>query len=125
MIQAADTALARLRTLCLAMPGAEERTLHRAPVFLVAEDKAFAYFWHDHHGDGETVAVVRTTGADEQQMLIGSDPDLYRLPAELGAFGWVAMRLTGTDLDWDRVGDRVAVSWELAAPRDLLEAGGR
>ena len=27
--------------------------------------------------------------------------------------------------DWDHVADRVAASWELAAPRRLLEAGGR
>jgi len=125
MTQDAETALVRLRALCLAMPETAERLAHRAPTFVVGEDKVFAYFWHDHHGNGETVAVVRTTGADEQKMLIDSEPDFYRLPAELGAFGWVAMRLTRADLDWDRVGDRVAVSWELAAPRDLLEAGGR
>jgi hypothetical protein len=125
MTQDAETALARLRDLCLAMPGAEERVLHRAPTFVVGGDKIFAYFWHDHHGDGETVAVVRTTGADEQRMLIDGEPELYRLPAELAAFGWVAMQLGGTDTDWDRVGDRIAVSWELAAPRGLLEAGGR
>jgi hypothetical protein len=125
MTQDAETALARLRDFCLAMPGAEERVSHRAPVFVVGEDKVFAYFWHDHHGDGETVAVVRTTGAEEQRMLIEGEPDLYHLPAELAAFGWVAMRLTGADTDWDRVGDRIAVSWELAAPRDLLEVGGR
>lgn len=125
MTQDAQTALARLRDLCLAMPGAKESLSHRAPVFVVAEDKVFAYFWHDHHGDGETVAVVRTTGAREQHTLIEGDPDFYRMPAELGAFGWVAMRLIRADPDWDRVGDRVAVSWELAAPRDLLEAGGR
>jgi hypothetical protein len=124
MTEDAQTALAHLRALCLAMPEAKERVSHRAPVFVVGEDKVFAYFWHDHHGDGEIVAVMRTTGADEQRMLIDSDPDLYRPPAELGAFGWVAIRL-GATTDWDRVGDHVAVSWELAAPRDLLEAGGR
>jgi len=125
MTQDAETALARLRDLCLAMPGTAERVSHRSPVFVVAEDKMFAYFWHDHHGDGETVAVVRTTGAEEQRMLIDGEPELYSLPAELAAFGWIAIRLSGAATDWDRVGDRVAVSWELAAPRDLLEAGGR
>jgi hypothetical protein len=29
------------------------------------------------------------------------------------------------DTDWTLVEDRIAHSWELAAPRDLLEAGGR
>ena len=27
--------------------------------------------------------------------------------------------------DWDHIGDRVAQSWEMVAPRRLLEAGGR
>ncbi len=35
------------------------------------------------------------------------------------------MRLEGEAVDWDRVADRIAISWELAAPRRLLEAGGR
>ena len=86
---------------------------------------AFAYFWHDHHGDGETAAIVKTTGLDEQQMLIESDPAFYYAPPYLGPSGWVAMRLDGEDMDWDRVADRIAISWELAAPRRLLEAGGR
>jgi hypothetical protein len=35
------------------------------------------------------------------------------------------MRLDRADVDWDRVGDRIAISWEMVAPRQLLEAGGR
>lgn len=68
--------------------------------------------------------IVKTTGSDEQAMLIEADPETYFSPAYLGASGWVALRLDG-EVDWDRVGDRIAVSWELAAPRRLLEAGGR
>ena len=41
-----------------------------------------------------------------------------------GDDGWDAIDLTG-DPDWTFVEDRIARSWELAAPRDLLEAGGR
>lgn len=120
-----EAVLARVRALCLELPEAEERLSHGSPGFLIARAKFFAYFWHDHHGDGETVAIVRTTGHDEQSMLIESDPAFYYAPPYLGASDWVAMRLDGTDLDWDRVGDRIAASWELAAPRRLLEAGGR
>ena len=39
--------------------------------------------------------------------------------------GWIAMRLDKPDTDWDRVGDRIATSWEMVAPRRLLEMGGR
>lgn len=116
--------LAKVRELALALPETTERESHGAPGFLIEDGKFFAYFWHDHHGDGETVVIVKTTGSDEQAMLIEADPETYFSPAYLGASGWVALRLDG-EVDWDRVGDRIAVSWELAAPRRLLEAGGR
>jgi hypothetical protein len=38
---------------------------------------------------------------------------------------WVAINVAGEGIDWDHVADRIAQSWELAAPRRLLEAGGR
>lgn len=117
--------LAKVRALALALPAASERPSHGSPGFHIAQGKFFAYFWHDHHGDGETVVIVKTTGLDEQAMLIETDPALYYSPPYLGSSGWVAMRLDGEDVDWDRVGDRIAIAWELVAPRDLLEAGGR
>lgn len=121
----AETALAKVRALCLAMPDGAERPSHGSPGFHIEKGKFFAYFWHDHHGDGETVVIVKTGDRDEQAMLIEMDPDCYYSPPYLGASGWVAMRLDRADTDWDRVGDRIAISWELVAPRRLLEAGGR
>ncbi|MDE0877834.1 MAG: MmcQ/YjbR family DNA-binding protein [Sphingomonas bacterium] len=120
-----DAVLAKVRERALAMPEADERLSHGSPGFFITKGKFFAYFWHDHHGDGETGVIVKTTGADEQAMLIEMDPDCYYSPPYLGASGWVAMRLDRADCDWDRVGDRIAISWELVAPRRLLEAGGR
>ena len=117
--------LARIRDLCLALPEAAERLSHGAPGFHIEGGKFFAYFWHDHHGDDETIVIVKTSGSEEQAMLIEMDPDCYLKPAYLGASGWVAMRLDRPDFDWDRVADRIAISWELVAPRRLLEAGGR
>lgn len=121
----AEAALARVRELALALPAAIEKASHGSPGFHVEKGKFFAYFRHDHHGDGETAVMVRTTGPDEQAMLIEGDPDLYYRPAYLGPSGWVAMRVGGADTDWARVDDRIAISWELAAPRRLLEMGGR
>lgn len=117
--------LARVRDLCLALPDADERLSHGSPGFFIRKGKFFAYFWNDHHGDGETIVIVKTSGRDEQAMLIEMDPDCYYSPPYMGPSGWIAMRLNGDDTDWDRVGDRIAISWELVAPRRLLEAGGR
>ena len=71
------------------------------------------------------VVCVRTSGDDEQAMLIEAAPGTYSRPAYLGQAGWVAIDLAGEAVDWALVDDRIARSWELAAPARLLEAGGR
>lgn len=115
--------LDRVREVALLLPEAEEKESHGQPSFFVAGTQ-FAQFRENHHGDGMTVVCVKTGDADEQAMLIEANPAVYSKPAYLGASGWVAMTLAG-DVDWALVEDRIARSWELAAPRRLLEAGGR
>jgi hypothetical protein len=114
--------LARVRAIALALPETEERPSHGQPTFFVA-GKQFAQFRDDHHGDGLTVVCLKVAGADDRAALIEHQPDRYARPAYLGE-DWVSLMLAD-DVDWDHVADRVAVSWELAAPRALLEAGGR
>lgn len=116
--------LPKVRHLALELPESEERLSHGQPTFFVG-GRQFAQFRHDHHGDGRTVLCIRTSGLDEQQMLIEADPDTYSRPAYLGPAGWVGLSLAGENVDWALVADRIAASWELAAPRRLLEAGGR
>ena len=116
--------LDRIRAAALELPEAEERLSHGQPSFFVA-GKQFAQLRRNHHGDGRTVVCVRTSGIDEQAMLIEADPQTYSRPAYLGPSGWVAINLAGDSVDWDHVADRIARSWELAAPRRLLEIGGR
>jgi hypothetical protein len=114
--------LDRVRAAALDLPETEERLSHGQPTFFVA-GKQFVQFRHNHHGDGKTVVCVRTSSLDEQAMLLEADPDTYSKPAYLPS--WVSINLAGDKVDWDHVADRIAVSWELAAPRRLLEAGGR
>jgi phosphoribosylglycinamide formyltransferase-1/phosphoribosylamine--glycine ligase/phosphoribosylglycinamide formyltransferase/phosphoribosylformylglycinamidine cyclo-ligase len=111
-------ALERLRAACLALPEAAEKVSHGAPAFEVA-GKMFAYFRHDHHGDDMTVACVKTSGRDEQDLLIEADPDLYSWPAYLGPSGWISINLAPDDTDWGHVAARVRASYLLAAPRRL------
>jgi len=112
-----DAALERLRAICLALPETDEVISHGIPAFRVA-GKMFAYFRHNHHGDGSTAACLKTTGRDEQEMLIEADPQLFSRPAYLWPSGWVAMSLAG-EPDWDHVEGRVLTSWRLAAPKRL------
>jgi hypothetical protein len=117
-----SAALDRVRAAALELPGTEERASHGQPTFFVA-GKQFAQFRDNHHGDAKKVVCVRVGSADEQAMLLEADPATYSKPAYLPS--WVSINLARDHVDWDHVADRIAQSWELAAPRRLLEAGGR
>ena len=114
--------LTKIRESALELPGTEERVSHGQPTFFVA-GKQFAQFRANHHGDEKTVVCVRVSSLDEQAMLMEADPDTYSKPAYLPS--WISINVAGDAVDWDHVADRIAASWELAAPRRLLEAGGR
>lgn len=114
--------LSNVREAALDLPESEERLSHGQPTFFVA-GKQFAQFRHNHHNDHKTVVCVRVSGLDEQAMLLEADPDTYSKPAYLPS--WLSINLSGDGVDWAHVADRIAASWELAAPRRLLEAGGR
>ncbi len=114
--------LTRIREAALELPETEERPSHGQPTFFVA-GKQFAQFRNNHHGDGKTVVCVRVSSIDEQAMLIEADAATYSKPAYLPS--WVSINVAPREVDWDHVADRIAASWELAAPRRLLEAGGR
>jgi len=115
-------ALDRVRKGALELPGTEERLSHGQPTFFVG-GKQFAQFRDNHHGDGRTVVCVRLGSLDEQAMLLEANPETYSKPAYLPS--WVGINLASEIVDWALVSDRIAASWELAAPRRLLEAGGR
>ncbi len=117
-----DSPLSRVRAACLALPETSEKPSHGQPTFFVA-GKQFAQFRDNHHGDARTVVCVRVSGSDEQAMLLDVDPETYSKPAYLPS--WLAINLARADTDWSHVEDRLARSWELAAPARLLEAGGR
>jgi hypothetical protein len=114
--------LDKVRDAALQLPETAERFSHGQPTFFVA-GKQFAQFRDNHHGDGRTVVCVRISSPDQQAMLLEADPHTYSKPAYLPS--WIAINLAGEDVDWGHVSDRIAASWELAAPRRLLEAGGR
>jgi hypothetical protein len=114
--------LDKVRAAALELPETEERVSHGQPTFFVA-GKQFAQFRENHHGDGKTVVCVRVSSLDEQAMLLEADPQTYSKPAYLPS--WLSISVAGGQVDWDHVADRLAASWELAAPPRLLEAGGR
>jgi phosphoribosylglycinamide formyltransferase 1 len=113
-----DYLLERLRTLAMALPEADEVTSHGMPCFGIIKGKKFAYFTHDHHGDGRTALLVKISGVEEQAMLIDSDADRYFRPAYFGD-GWVGIRLDRGTNDWDSIADWLHKSWIAVAPKKL------
>ncbi len=114
-----EAALAKVRELALALPEAEEKVSHGSPGFFVRGGKFFAYFQQNHHGDGIMALLVKTSGVEEQAMLIESDPDLYYRPAYLGPSGWIGIRLDIGPVDWAHVDGWLTRSWRASAPKRL------
>ncbi len=114
-----EALLVRLREICLVLPKTGEKVSHGAAAFQV-KGKMFAYFRHNHHGDEVTAVQIKTSGKDEQDMLLEADPDLFIFPAYIGVSGWLSMSVGGKgSVDWDHVAERVRISYRLAAPPKL------
>jgi hypothetical protein len=120
-----EVELDRIRGIALGLPGTTEKVSHGAPVFFIdgPRGKTFAWFWHNHHGDGRTGVLVKTSGIEEQEMLIEMDPDLYFKPPYLGPSGWIGIRTDQPHSDWDHIADRIALSWDQVAPPKLKGKG--
>ena len=110
---------ARVGALAMALPQVEEKVSHGSPCWRVADKRMFAYFWQNHHGDGITALLVKTSGIEEQEMLIEMDAEIYFKPPYLGPSGWIGVRLDQDATDWDLVEHRLRESWRLAAPPKL------
>ncbi len=110
--------LEQVRARAMALPESDEITSHGMPCFGIVKGKKFAYFSHDHHGDGRTALLVKISGPDEQSMLIDADADRYFRPAYFGD-GWIGIRLDLGDNDWDRIADWLSKSWSAIAPPKL------
>jgi len=95
------------------------------PCFYIDKGKTFAWYTHDHHRDGISAVLVKTSGAEEQAMLIDADSATYFRPAYFGHAGWIGIRVDQADVDWDHISDRVETSWRMVAPRKMLEDHNR
>jgi phosphoribosylglycinamide formyltransferase 1 len=108
--------LGQLRERALLLPSAEERTSHGSPGFAISGGKFFAMFSNQHHNDGITALYVKTSGEEEQAMLIEQDDELYYRPQYYGASGWIGIRLDLGRNDWDHLGEWLRKSWLAVAP---------
>lgn len=120
MTSRVDAALARVRKLCLSLPGTTERLSHGAPTFFVGKGKgkSFLNFVDNHHGDGRLAVIVAApTGA--QAALVEANPECYFLPPYVAGMGWIGVRLD-RDLPWPEVASVIESAYSTVAARARL-----
>jgi hypothetical protein len=98
------------RALALALPEAEERETWGHPTFRV-RDKMFAAM----AADGRSASVKATREA--QAALVGSEPEVFSVPAYVGVHGWVGVDLGRVDPEELR--ELVTEAWLMTAPKRL------
>ena len=108
-----DDPIERLRTICLALPDAEERETFGGPTFRVRE-KIFA-METGRHG---FPAFWCKAPPGSQAVLVGADEHRFFVPPYVGHKGWIGMRLDA-EPDWDEVDAIVRRSYRLIAPKRL------
>lgn len=107
--------LARLRKICLALPGAHEVEAWGEPTFRV-NNKLFAMFASagTHHAEVDSVWVKCTP--INQGFIIASNPKRYFWPPYVGPSGWVGVKLEGR-VNWSELSDILRDAYEVTAAK--------
>jgi hypothetical protein len=111
-------ALARVRKICLAFPGATEKIAWGAPTFRV-RDRQFAMYLDNHHGDGR-LALWCKAAEGAQEILVEADPGRFFIPPYVGHLGWIGFELD-KGLDWGVVEGLLREGYLEIAPKRLRD----
>lgn len=95
-------AVARLRTLCLALPEANERVSHGEPTWFAGKGRVFAMLDNHHHGS-EHLSVWLPMPPDLQDTLVAADSTRFFRPPYVGSAGWIGVVLDRRP-DWELIG---------------------
>jgi hypothetical protein len=98
------------RSIALALPEAQERETWGHPTFRV-RDKMFAAM----ASDGSSASIKATKEA--QAALVGSEPEVFSIPAYVGHHGWVGVVLAGVDPHELR--ELITEAWLMTVPKRL------
>jgi hypothetical protein len=111
-------ALKRVRAICMALPGTEERPSHGAPTFFAGGKKTFVMFMDDHHGDGR-LALWCSAPPGVQATLVDEEPRRFFVPPYVGHRGWVGVRLD-VEIDWAEVAGIIEDGFREVATKRLI-----
>ena len=113
----ADTAaLARLRAICLALPGVTEKIAWGEPTWRAG--RIFAQMDTHHHGAGH-MAVWLPARTGVQEALVEEDPRQFFRPPYVGHKGWIGVRIDRRP-DWRIVAGLVTAAYREVAPPELI-----
>jgi hypothetical protein len=118
MADPVETALAKVREACLALPEVTERLSHGAPTFFVRDKKTFVMFHDDHHGDGRLALWVAAAPGVQAEM-VDEEPERFFVPPYVGHRGWLGVRLDRRP-DWGEMAGICADAYRQVAPKTLV-----
>ncbi len=104
--------LARLREICLALPGASEKEAWGDPTWRVGE-RIFAMQKGNVDGHRPSLWLKAADGA--QAALVDADPALYFVPPYVGSKGWLGVWLDGGRMKWAEIASLIRTSHQLVA----------
>jgi hypothetical protein len=107
----------RVRAICLALPGADERRSHGSPAFFAG--RQFVMLWPDGHHDHDFPHLWCAAPPGAQEELTSTEPDRFFRPPYVGHRGWIGVRLDG-NVDWAEVATICQVAHRAIAPARLL-----
>jgi hypothetical protein len=110
--------LARVRRICLALPGTTEKISHGEPTFFLKQG-VYAMFSNNHHNDGH-IAVWIPAAPGEQEALVGTRPETYYRPPYVGVKGWVGIELD--QIGDDELGAHLSEAWRLIGSKKKSRA---
>ncbi len=115
-----DVVLAKVREICLGLPGADVKISHGRPAFFTK--KIFAGYGAVLKGEHDTgrydQSLVFMPSSDEAEALT-QDPRFFT-PAYWGPYGWMGLDLSGDAIDWVEVAELVEESYRITAPKKLI-----
>jgi hypothetical protein len=110
----------RLRSICMALPEANERASHGEPTWFAGKGKVFANLDNHHHGAAHlSVWLPQQIGV--QEMLVSADPARFFRPPYVGANGWVGVVLDDKP-NWEEVARLVRDAYVHVATKKLVAA---
>jgi predicted DNA-binding protein (MmcQ/YjbR family) len=113
--------LARLRAICLALPGATEVPAWETSTFRVG--KIFAMYAQpsdQKHSRGRPGVWLKAAPGN-QEWMVKDRPERFYVPPYVGASGWIGIYLDKRP-SWTEVAELVEESWRLVAPKKLVKA---